>query len=367
MVHSANEAGAVKYLLMIKEPMAADVTVHSNLKSQMREFKTAGKINEQFEGELKATVDQLMQLTVIDRAKLGITEPTKAEQVDMLLQHQKLFIRKTMTVKHPQKKRALGEVKYCNLHIIVDGYFTHYMANGNKLEAAKMLTQSVKNAHEIFVSSDFDGNLLPDNIGVVLAGLTFIEKIAGFDYLKSVNDPVPFLNHFTQNYRQQVARQVTLQNLPGLNDLCPRQMHLTSKAYGSMKLRFPGVCTAMAFTFQDFGPTLGMAWVAQSSRPARTGIGAPKNHGFVTTLLQGKRVPARMIHLTLVHELGHSFGSVHDPTEPGHQCAPSDAQGGKYIMYPTSSAGTMPNNFIFSPCSKNVIALDYKDGTHGRH
>ena len=41
----------------------------------------------------------------------------------------------------------------------------------------------------------------------------------------------------------------------------------------------------------------------------------------------------------------------------GHQCAPSNAQGGTYIMYSTASQGTMPNNFHFSPCSKNVIAV----------
>ena len=50
----------------------------------------------------------------------------------------------------------------------------------------------------------------------------------------------------------------------------------------------------------------------------RTGIGSPKNHGFVTTMLNGRRVPVRVIQLTLAHELGHSFGSTHDPSEIGN-------------------------------------------------
>jgi len=41
----------------------------------------------------------------------------------------------------------------------------------------------------------------------------------------------------------------------------------------------------------------------------------------------------------------------------GHICAPTAAQGGHYIMYPTTSDGSMPNNYEFSPCSKNVIAV----------
>jgi len=68
-------------------------------------------------------------------------------------------------------------------------------------------------------------------------------------------------------------------------------------------------------------PCFGIFWqvlvCSYSLYLCRTGIGSPWNHGFVTTLLKGKRVTARVAQLTLVHELGHSFGSSHDPIEAG--------------------------------------------------
>ena len=43
---------------------------------------------------------------------------------------------------------------------------------------------------------------------------------------------------------------------------------------------------------------------------------------------------------------GHNFGSEHDPET--QECAPADNQedGGKYIMYPASVSGQLPNNKV---------------------
>jgi len=54
---------------------------------------------------------------------------------------------------------------------------------------------------QTFLSQDFDGNTLPDNIGVVLVGLTFIDKVFGFNYLKGDKDSELFLRRFTENYQ----------------------------------------------------------------------------------------------------------------------------------------------------------------------
>lgn len=51
------------------------------------------------------------------------------------------------------------------------------------------------------MAHDFDGNGRSDNVGVVMAGLTFIDKIYGFNYLDDEKDPVEFLEAITNNYR----------------------------------------------------------------------------------------------------------------------------------------------------------------------
>ena len=45
------------------------------------------------------------------------------------------------------------------------------------------------------------------------------------------------------------------------------------------------------------------------------------------------------------HELGHNFGSHHDPTS----C--QDSSNGNFIMYGEATSATEPNNVKFSDCS----------------
>uniref|UniRef100_A0A8C6SP60 ADAM metallopeptidase domain 17a n=1 Tax=Neogobius melanostomus TaxID=47308 RepID=A0A8C6SP60_9GOBI len=58
--------------------------------------------------------------------------------------------------------------------------------------------------------------------------------------------------------------------------------------------------------------------------------------------------------LVTTHELGHNFGAEHDPDNV-LQCAPSDDQGGKFVMYPIAVSGDHVNNKRFSSCSKTSI------------
>lgn len=45
------------------------------------------------------------------------------------------------------------------------------------------------------------------------------------------------------------------------------------------------------------------------------------------------------------HELGHNFGAEHDPDNIAY-CAPSDDQGGKFVMYPIAVSGDHVNNKV---------------------
>jgi disintegrin and metalloproteinase domain-containing protein 17 len=61
-------------------------------------------------------------------------------------------------------------------------------------------------------------------------------------------------------------------------------------------------------------------------------------------------------------ELGHNWGSEHDPY--GSQCSPSSgADGGNYLMYAYSNQGLERNNYKFSSCSIQSISEVLKTKT----
>uniref|UniRef100_A0A4W4F9X9 ADAM metallopeptidase domain 17b n=1 Tax=Electrophorus electricus TaxID=8005 RepID=A0A4W4F9X9_ELEEL len=128
------------------------------------------------------------------------------------------------------------------------------------------------------------------------------------------------------------------------------------------------VCLAHLFTYQDFDEgTLGLAYVA----PAKDGVPGGLcskgeytssdhramflNTGLTSTKNYGKTILTKEADLVTTHELGHNFGAVHDPDEVPY-CAPSEEQGGKYVMYPIAVSGDRSNNKLFSNCSKISIA-----------
>lgn len=47
----------------------------------------------------------------------------------------------------------------------------------------------------------------------------------------------------------------------------------------------------------------------------------------------------------MTHELGHNFGAEHDP-DSLPECAPTEDQGGKYVMYPIAVSGDHENNKV---------------------
>uniref|UniRef100_A0A8C1J8V6 ADAM metallopeptidase domain 17a n=1 Tax=Cyprinus carpio TaxID=7962 RepID=A0A8C1J8V6_CYPCA len=67
--------------------------------------------------------------------------------------------------------------------------------------------------------------------------------------------------------------------------------------------------------------------------------------------------------LVTTHELGHNFGAEHDPDNIA-TCAPSDDQGGKYVMYPIAVSGDHVNNKRFSSCSRFSISKTLKVKAH---
>ncbi|XP_062857489.1 disintegrin and metalloproteinase domain-containing protein 17 [Trichomycterus rosablanca] len=130
------------------------------------------------------------------------------------------------------------------------------------------------------------------------------------------------------------------------------------------------VCLAHLFTYQDFEEgTLGLAYVAPANDGAPGGLcskGSPQtgndqrtiylNTGLTSTKNYGKTILTKEADLVTTHELGHNFGAIHDRDDIP-DCAPSEDNGGKYVMYPIAVSGDHSNNKLFSNCSKKSIVM----------
>nr|XP_037278273.1 disintegrin and metalloproteinase domain-containing protein 10-like [Rhipicephalus microplus] len=125
-------------------------------------------------------------------------------------------------------------------------------------------------------------------------------------------------------------------------------------------------CLSYAWTNRDLGEgTLGLAYLAYASdklggacekfRSVNTREGIRRmalNTGVITLYLHGGPVALAVSEVTVAHEIGHSFGALHDETP---ECAPGGANG-NYIMFARATTGRQPFNRKFSPCSIRGIS-----------
>jgi disintegrin and metalloproteinase domain-containing protein 10 len=126
---------------------------------------------------------------------------------------------------------------------------------------------------------------------------------------------------------------------------------------------FTDYCLSYTFTARDFADgTLGLAWVAKLTgsvggvcerRQPLQGIYKSLNSGIVTVVNYQARVPEAVSQITFAHEVGHNFGSEHDPDDS--TCSPGANKGGNFIMYRRATAGVEINNRNFSKCSKDQM------------
>ncbi|PIK52447.1 putative disintegrin and metalloproteinase domain-containing protein 10 isoform X1 [Apostichopus japonicus] len=215
-------------------------------------------------------------------------------------------------------KRQATTAQTCAIHIITD--HVYYKRFQDKNEIFRQMGEHVQAASKVFSDHNFQNGY--DNIEFA------IQKITLYDS-NDVGTSYPFDSDYIG-----VEKFLDLTSEFPLNNQ---------------------YCLVYTFTNRDFANgVLGLAWIATPTSTAGGVCSSNFNAGIVTTNNYGQDVPPIVSHLTFSHELGHSFGSRHDP-DGDRLCAPGGSEG-NFLMFAHASSGDLPNNNDFSSCSEANIS-----------
>lgn len=202
------------------------------------------------------------------------------------------------------------------------------------------------------------------------------ERIARYNIISLAGRLVNQANKvLDRQYIGKLKYKIILKNIKILSteelcgDICSEVKDLESLLNIFSYSSRDGYCLSYLLTYRNFvNGQLGLAFTAGPShggvcetfRKQREDLYGYEdetmkslNTGVITLQRSDRQVSELLAAATFAHEIGHSFGSSHDPKEcQGNQ------EDGTYLMYESGSLGTKKNNMVLSSCSVKDMALN---------
>ncbi|NXN94270.1 ADA17 protein, partial [Rhinopomastus cyanomelas] len=258
-----------------------------------------------------------------------------------------------------RKKRTVpeGSKNTCKMLVVADHRFFKYMGRGEESTTINYLIELIDRVDDIYRNTSWDNGAF-NGYGIQIEQIIIHNEP---NLVKPGEKHYNMAKSYPDDKKDAWDVKMLLEQFSF--DIAEKAAH---------------VCLAHLFTYQDFDMgTLGLAYVG-SPRPNSHGGICPKgkasfsfllivayysqiakkdiflNSGLTSTKNYGKTILTKEADLVTTHELGHNFGAEHDP-DSLPECAPTEDQGGKYVMYPIAVSGDHENNKMFSSCSKKSI------------
>ena len=221
----------------------------------------------------------------------------------------------------------------CPLMLVADYRFFKEMGGSSTKTTVSYLISLIDRVHRMYEETDFDG----------YTGMGFtIKKILVHTSPTPTQPGALHYNMFRSSWDVRQLLEVFSRE-PGHADFCLAHLFTDTK--------FDGGVLGLAYVGSHRRGSVGGVcspkyYKGGHSLNLNTGLSSSRNH-------QGQRVITREADLVTAHELGHNWGSEHDPDMA--ECSPRAREGGSYLMYTYAVSGYDVNNKKFSPCSLRSI------------